>query len=245
MKVLAHLTLALAATFAFSTANAGAVAGATEPTQILNNVQLVASYAELAQQTVTEINQYQTMLRNLINSTPSELLAKAAGSLWADSNMTQTFKNLQTIVVAGQKVTYTLQNADQMFRNLHPGYGSAFDFRNTYKNLSANAMNTVQSALALMGAQSQNFSTEAEVVSELSRRSQSAVGQLQALQAGNDIGVAMVNQMQSLRQLQMAQIRQQSDYLAAQQTRADIGDSAVQNEFGTLRSGRVKNLNVP
>jgi len=57
-----------------NTANAGAVIGATEPTQILNNVQLVASYAQQAQQTVTQVNQYETMLRNLENLNPNALL---------------------------------------------------------------------------------------------------------------------------------------------------------------------------
>ncbi|KAA0178826.1 P-type conjugative transfer protein TrbJ [Cupriavidus gilardii] len=242
---LAKSVLALVVTLSMGTAHAGAIAGATEPTQILNNLQLVASYAELAQQTVTEINQYQAMLQNLMNMTPSQLLGEAAAALWKDNNMTQTFKDLQTIVVAGQKVSYTLQNADQMFRNLHPGYGSAFDFRNGYKNWSNNTMNAVQNALKVMGAHSQNFASEQSVVKELSRRSQSAVGQLQALQAGNDIGVAMVGQLQQLRQLQMAQIQQQSAYIAAQQDRLDAGDSAMQSEFGNIRSGRVKNLNLP
>lgn len=235
----------VAAAFFFTLAaqaHAGAVAGATEPTQILNNVSLIASYAEQAQQTITQFNQYQAMLRNLINSTPSELLGQVAGALWTDSNMTQTFKDLQTIVMAGQKVSYTLSNAETMFKQLHPGYGSAFDFKNGYKSWSQNTLGAVQNAMSVMGAHVQNFATEESMVKELSRRSQSAVGQLQALQAGNDIGVAMVGQMQSLRQMQMAQLQAQSAYIASQQDRTDVGDTAVQNEFGKIRSGRVKNL---
>jgi hypothetical protein len=47
----------VAAIVSATAAHAGAVAGATEPTQILNNIQLVASYAQQPQQTVTQINQ--------------------------------------------------------------------------------------------------------------------------------------------------------------------------------------------
>lgn len=242
MKIVSR-TLLAGALFAFAVnAHAGAVAGATEPTQILNNIQLTASYAQLAQQTTTEINQYETMLRNLMTSTPSELLGQAAGALWNDNNMTQTFKNLSSIVQGGQKVAYTLQNTDQLFHNLHPGYGSAFDFQNGYRNWSDNTLNSVQNALSLMNAHASNFANEQSMVKELQTRSQSAVGQMQVLQAGNDIGVAMIGQMQELRQLQSAQIQQQGAYIAAQQDRANVGDAALAKEFGSLNTGRVKNL---
>lgn len=224
-----------------NTARAGAVAGATEPTQILNNIQLVASYAQQAQQTVTQINQYETMLRNLMNSTPSELLGQAAGALWNDQNMTQTFQNLSTIVMAGQKVAYTLQNTDQLFHNLHPGYGSAFDFQNAYRSWSDNTLGSVQNALSLISAHASNFANEQSMVKELQSRSQTAQGQMQVLQAGNDIGVAMVGQMQQLRQLQMAQIQQEGQYIAGQQNKADLKDSLGQ-QYLTPNATRVRTI---
>ncbi|WP_334021999.1 P-type conjugative transfer protein TrbJ [Burkholderia orbicola] len=224
-----------------NTAHAGAVAGATEPTQILNNIQLVASYAQQAQQTVTQINQYETMLRNLMNSTPSELLGQAAGALWNDNNMTQTFQNLSTIVMSGQKIAYTLQNTDQLFHNLHPAYGSAFDFQNAYRNWSDNTLGSVQNALSLISAHASNFANEQSMVKELQSRSQTAQGQMQVLQAGNDIGVAMVGQMQQLRQLQMAQIQQQGQYIAGQQNKADLKDSLGQ-QYLTPSATRVRTI---
>ncbi|WP_176000832.1 P-type conjugative transfer protein TrbJ [Burkholderia vietnamiensis] len=220
----------------------GAVAGATEPTQILNNLQLVASYAQQAQQTVTQINQYETMLRNLMNATPSQLLGEAAGALWNDNNMTQTFQSLQTIVMAGQKVAYTLQNSDQLFRNLHPGYGSAFDFQHAYKSWSDNTLSAVQNSLATVTAHAQNFTNEQGLVQELRTRSQSAQGQMQALQAGNDIGVAMIGQLQQLRQLQMAEIQSQGQYIAGQQNKADLKDSMLQ-QYLTPKATRVRTIN--
>ncbi|WP_161790900.1 P-type conjugative transfer protein TrbJ [Paraburkholderia sacchari] len=224
-------------------ANAGAVAGATEPTQILNNIQLTASYAQQAQQTVTQINQYETMLRNLMNATPSELLGQAAGVLWNDNNMTQVFKNLSTIVQGGQKIAYTLQNTDQLFHNIHPGYGSAFDFQNGYRNWSDNTLNSVQNALTLMNAHASNFSNEQSMVKELQTRSQSAQGQMQVLQAGNDIGVAMIGQMQELRQLQAAQIQQQGAYIAGQQDEANAKHTGAERVFGNVKSNSVLPLN--
>lgn len=245
MKHIKMSSVIVAMTFIFTTqAHAGAVAGATEPTQILNNVQLTASYAQQAQQTVTQINQYETMLRNLMNATPSELLGQAAGALWTDNNMTQTFKDLSTIVMGGQKIAYTLQNTDTLFHNLHPGYGSAFDFQNGYRNWSDNTLNSVQNALSLVSAHASNFANEQTMVKELQQRSQTAQGQMQVLQAGNDIGVAMVGQMQELRQLQAAQIQQQGAYISSQQDESNAKHSGAERVFGNVQSNSMLPLNA-
>lgn len=237
MKILRQIECAIFLFLALVTqANAGGVIGATEPTQILNNTQLVASYAEQTQQTITQIKQYEAMLKNLMNMTPSALLGNAAEILWNDNNMTSAFKNLQTIIVAGQKINYTLQNSDKLFHNLHPGYGAAFDFQHAYKNWSDNTLNSIQNALSMMSAHTQNFTNEQSLVQELQTRSQTAQGQMQVLQAGNDIGTAMVGQMQKLRQLQIAQLQAQANFMAGQQDASDTKHSIVEKELSKLRS---------
>lgn len=217
----------------------GAVAGATEPTQILNNLQLVASYAQQANQTVTQIQQYQTMLKNLLNMTPSQMLGEVAGKLWNDNNMSTAFKNLSTIVSAGQKISYTLSNQDQYFKNLHPGYGSVWDFQNAYRNWSDNTLNSIQGALQVVSAHMDDFSNEQSMIQQLQQRSQSAQGQLQALQAGNEVGVAMVGQLEKLRQLQMAQMQSQNQYLAAQVDKENMGNTGLSQVYGNLKAKRI------
>lgn len=219
--------------------NAGAVVGATEFTQIANNYQLLFSYAEQAQQTVHQLNQYNTMLRNLASTTPSSLLNQQAALLWSDQNMTKTFRDLRTLVMNGEKVSYTLQNQDQMFKRLHPGYGSEFSSKNEYQSWSDNTHSSVRNALAVAGAQSESFSSEQDVVRELQLRSQSADGQMKALQAGNDIGVAMVGQMQQLRQLQIAQMTAQNQFMSKDTSVVDEKKKSLDIVFGNLRSSKV------
>lgn len=219
--------------------NAGAVVGATEFTQIANNFQLLFSYAEQAQQTVHQLNQYNTMLRNLASTTPSSLLNQQAALLWNDQNMTKTFRDLRTLVMNGEKVSYTLQNQDQMFKRLHPGYGSEFSSKNEYQSWSDNTHSSVRNALAVAGAQSESFSSEQDVVRELQLRSQSADGQMKALQAGNDIGVAMVGQMQQLRQLQIAQMTAQNQFMSKDTSVVDEKKKSLGIVFGNLRSSKV------
>lgn len=221
----------------------GAVAGATEPTQIMNNIQLVLSYVEQAQQTTTQLQQYQTMLTNLMRLTPSNMLGQASQQLWQDQGMAQAFSNLRKIVVNGQNIAYTMANMDSQFKNMHPGYGNfgnGTDFFRSYQGWSDNTLGQVKNAVAMVTTHSENFATEEGMVQELANASNSAQGQLQAVQAGNQIGVAMVGQMQKLRQLQMAQMQAQNAYLAGQQSAADTKTQGTEKVYGGVSSTKIK-----
>src|SRR5579871_4456339 len=205
-------------------AQAGAVVGATEITQIINMVQLIASYVEQAQQTVTQINQYQSMVRNLQQMTPSNMLNQATQKLWQDQNMNQTFMNLRKIVIGGEQISYSLSNLDTNFKKVNPGYsayGNGFNYKQAYANWSDNTMGNVKNSLAMVNAQQDDFATERDMMNELQAKSQSAGGQLEATQAGHQIALSMVGQLQKLRQLQMAQMQAQDAYLTASQGKSD------------------------
>ncbi len=212
---------------------AGSVAGtggATEITQIANNTQLMMSYVEQAQQTITQLNQYQTMLRNLQRLTPSGIADTAAKKLWNDNSMNDTFRNMYRIVVGGQQMAYSLSNMDQQFRNIHPGYGNysnGFDYQNAYRNWSDTTRSSVMGSLRIAAVQADDLQSERDLMIALSDASSSADGQLQALQAGNQIGVAVVSQMQKLRQLQLAQLQAQNTAALAEQGKRDASDDLM------------------
>lgn len=227
--------LATALVMVSGASQAGAAVGATEFTQLANNAQLVAAYGEQAQQTVHQFNMYQKMLQNLKQSVPSALLDQQALQLWNNANMTQTFRNLQTLVINGQKVSYSLSNQDQTFKRLHPGYGADFS-PTVYRDWSDNTHAAVQNALAVSGVQADSIQSEQDMVRELQARSQSADGQLSMMKAGNDIGVAMIGQMQQLRQLQIAQMTAQSHYVESQQSKSDANDALMKQYYSTNTS---------
>jgi P-type conjugative transfer protein TrbJ len=243
--ILLALVLMIATVGQVFAGGAAAPVGATEITQILNNSQLVLSYAEQAQQTVAQLGQYQTMLTNLKSMTPSHLLDTAAGQLWQDRNMYQVFSNLRNIVVDGQRIAYTLSNIDSQFSRVHPGYSgyaneNKLDFFRSYQGWSDNTLDSVKNSLSLMTAHSENFSSEESMMRELMNKSSSAEGQLQALQAGNTVGVQMIGQMQKLRQLQMAQMQAQNSYIAGQQSNNDLKMQGAEKVFGALTSTKIK-----
>jgi type IV secretion system protein TrbJ len=215
---------------------------ATEYTQILNNLELVAAYAEQAEQTLAQLNQYQLMLRNLMNLTPDDVLEAAAQQLWRNREMAAAFESLNTLVKAGRKLKMTARNTGRIFRTLHPGYGSVFDFKHAYRNGSDNALNALERALTVMGAQAQRFSDEEQLIRRLRTRSQTARGQMQALQAGNEIGVALLGQMQQLRQLHMAQLQAHAHFTAAQQDALDAQHHSAERVLGDVQSQRLRPL---
>lgn len=217
---------------------AGGVAGATEFTQILNNVQLMMSYVEQAEQTITQMRQYQTMLQNLQQMAPSTTLDAAASKLWEDQNMARVFADLRSVVMNGQRASYSLANLDKNFGRKYPGYsgyGNGTNYSEAYRDWSDSTLDAVRNSIALVTAHADDFSSEEGMIRELQSKSRSANGQLQALQAGNAVGIQMVGQMQKLRQLHMAQMQSQNAYIAAQQSKSDA-DDAVMRQFVNRRT---------
>ena len=194
---------------------------------------------EQAQQTVHQFNTYQKMLQNLKQSVPSALLDQQALFLWNSQNMMQTFRNLRTIVQNGQQVSYSLATQDQLFKRLHPGYGSAFNSKDSYRDWSDNTHAAVNNALAVSSVQADSIDSEQDMIRELQSRSQSADGQLMMMKAGNDIGVAMIGQMQQLRQLQMAQMTAQGQFMQSQASMQDASKQGTAVFLGNLRSSKV------
>lgn len=226
---------------------AGTVAGfggSTEITQIANNVQLAGSYVEQAQQTVTQMNQYAAMLKNLQQLTPNSALSAASQQLWRNQNMNQSFKNLFTIVNSGQRIAYgsqvLAQRVQSMGRSSGSGLGS-FNFQKAYRDWSDTTQNVLQSSLQNTAVHAESMDTEEDMVNELNRISQSPEGQLQAISAGNQIGIAMVGQMQKLRQLQ---INQSNAYAMTELTKSQEQDATRDLAVGAMGGGctRVRTI---
>lgn len=222
----------------------GMVAGATEPTQIANNIQLLLSYMEQAQQTITQANQYATMLRNLKQMTPSSALNVASSQLWRNQDMNSNFKSLYQIVNGTQRIVYNSKNLDGQLKSMGPSYGDALsgvDLQKEYKKWSGMTTGIVQDALQATTIQAENLETEDQLVNELNNAAQSADGQMQALGAANQIGIAMMGQMQKLRQLQMTQMKAQNMVEYAKQAKSDQSDELTRKMF-TAKCKRLQSM---
>jgi type IV secretion system protein TrbJ len=184
-------------------AEAGAFA--TEVTQLLNHAELVLMYIRQGLQLENELAMYANMLRNTKNLSPQTF-----GQIAADISA------LAQIVQGGQALAYSLGNLDQLFRSTYPGYGTnAAVYYQNYQRWSQTSLDTTLGALRAAGLQSQQMVTEQSIISTLEGMSESADGQMQALNVLGQISDQQVQQLMKLRELMMADMSSKQAYQAA------------------------------
>jgi type IV secretion system protein TrbJ len=197
--------LILVAISADTPQKAEAGAFATEVTQLLNHAQLVLAFIRQGLQLENELAMYANMLRNTKNI-PNQRF----GSIQADINA------LAQIVQGGQALAYSLGNLDQLFRSTYPGYGTTpTAYYADYQRWSQTSLDTTLGALRAAGLQGQQMQSEQAVISSLESMSQSADGQMQALNVLGQITDQQVQQLMKLRALMMADMTSKQAYQAA------------------------------
>lgn len=221
------IALAVAASFTAvaPSTQAGSVAGfggATEITQLANNVELVNLYLQQVQSYATQLQQYQNMLQNTLN-----IPAQVWGAIQAD------LMGVANIVKQGQALAYSAQNIGTQFQNTFKGfsYPQGFNFKTEYRNWSRATLDGIKGAFEAAKMQADQFATEEGVLIGLRSQSQSAQGQMQALQVGAQIAEQQVQQLQKLRQLMMVQMQAQNSYLAAQEQKDAASRLALDDFF--------------
>src|SRR6266849_5270814 len=197
-------------------AEAGAFA--TEVTQFLNHAQLVLAYIRQGLQLETEIAMLATMLRNTKNLSPQKF-----GQIQADMNA------LAQIVQGGQALAYSLGNLDQLFRKTYPGYGTnPTVYYMNYQKWSQTTLDTTLGALRAAGLQGQQLQSEQAVINSLESMSQTADGQMQALNVLGQISDQQVQQLMKLRELMMADMSSKQAYQAAVIQQQAASEAAAQ-----------------
>ena len=108
------VTAALAASFIFSAqpANAGGMTGgATEVTQMMNNIELMFQSVQDAENLLTTINQYTTMLQNL-QQLPAQVVSQTLGENFGElGKKIETFQKVAMVVSQVQQSSLALGNA--------------------------------------------------------------------------------------------------------------------------------------
>ncbi|MGO9445706.1 MAG: P-type conjugative transfer protein TrbJ [Thiobacillaceae bacterium] len=196
MKLFISPTLILAALMAASPV-APACAGvpglnplaASLPEQIVQEGTLINQLT----QTITQTSQQLQMLVNQIKN-----LQSLPTQLWP--NISSQIAQLINIAGQAQGLTYASMNTASQ---VQMQYGNASarlpNYSQSLQQWTTNLNSQVASILRQYGFEANNFSTEQSALQGIQNASQSAVGRLQVLQAGNQISGMMVNQLQLLR----------------------------------------------
>ncbi|EEQ2490315.1 P-type conjugative transfer protein TrbJ [Escherichia coli] len=198
------------------------------------NVQQAMQYAKdietalnTAQQLQTQIDQYNALLKQGMQL-PDSVFDSVKGSLQQVANLYDSTKTI------GRNVS----NLDEQFREQFKGYS---DWLNTtgqasevmperYKQWEQQGADNARNAMKAVGVNVGTFESEDRTLTRLVSRSSGAVGQMQAIQAGNEINAQNVQQLQKLRDLVATQITMQSNYLA-QDNERKAADDAFNERF--------------
>ncbi len=223
-------------------AEAGSATGAaTEWTQLANNAQLVdllkssglqvdnqlTQISQLTEQIQNQLKIYENMLQNTAQL-PNHIWGQVEGDL----------NKLRSIVDQGQSIAFSMGNADDVLKQRFKSYGdlkvnlpNAETFSSTYQSWSDTNRDTIGSTLKAAILTADQFDSEESTMSSLRSMSESADGQMKALQVGHEIAAQQVAQMQKLRGLVSQQMAMMGTWLQTEQTDKDLAQARREKFF--------------
>jgi len=186
----------------------GVVAGATEWTQILNNIQLVQQYEQQVQQYVKQGQQYQAQLKNMETNAGSGL----------NPNLTGLVNNIGGIMQAGQAIGGTMAKIDGNFATKfqNPMAGT---FSQNFKTWTTTSQDTLGASMRAAGLHRDAYQTDTSALQALVQRTKSSQGDVAAIQTLSEINAMQVQQTQKLGDLLATQNVASNAYMAAQNSK--------------------------
>lgn len=242
------LRVALSAVVTFSWAlpvpvDAGGVTGqATEWTQLANNTELISLVGKSAEQVnnqITQISQLAEQIQNQLKIYQNMLqnTAQLPNHIWGQ--VESDLQNLQSVVNQGQGVAFSMGNIDdvlkqrfQSFSEMKSNLPDGASFSSTYQTWSDTNRDTIAGTLKAANLTAGQFSSEESTMSSLRSMSESADGQMKALQVGHQIAAQQVAQMQKLRGLVSQQMTMMGTWFQSEQARQDLAQARREQFFG-------------
>lgn len=195
--------------------SAGGVGGATEVTQIMNNVQLAESYAQQAMQYQNDLMRYQTMIKNLAEH-PLGNLAPQIGALV--SNHARVMAGSKDI---GSSMTRVDQDFAAQFQN-----NTAASYADRFRGWTTHSNDALKASMLNAGLQRESFQSDEDALAALVSKNQASDGNLGALKTLGEINAAQLQESMKLRDLISQQQIAQGTYLAAQNTKEQSTEDA-------------------
>lgn len=239
---------ALICATAAAPARAGAAAGgATEFTQLLNNGELVGLVGKSADQITNQLKQIDQLtqqIQNQLNIYNNMLqnTARLPSHVWGQ--VEQDLNRLQRIVAQGQGIAFSGGNIDDVLRQRFQSYSSfrsappsGATFSASYQSWSDTNRDTIAGTLRAAGLTSEQFGTEEATMSSLRSMSETADGQMKALQVGHEIAAQQVDQLQKLRGLFSQHMAMVGTWYQADQAQKDLAQARREQFFNAPVNG--------
>jgi P-type conjugative transfer protein TrbJ len=238
----ATAVVAAFAVCASAPAFAGSATGAaTEWTQLANNAQLVdllkssglqvdnqlTQISQLAEQIQNQLNIYENMLQNT---------AQLPDHIWGQ--VENDLNRLRDIIDQGQSISFSMGSADdvlkqrfQSYADLQTAAANGTDLSSNYARWSDTNRDTIASTLKAASLTADQFDSEEDTMGSLRNMSETADGQMKALQVGHEIAAQQVGQMQKLRGLVSQQMTMMGTWLQSEQTDKDLAQARREKFF--------------
>ena len=221
---------------------AGGVTGqATEFTQIANNTELISLVGKSAEQVnnqITQINQLAEQIQNQLHIYENMLqnTAQLPQHIWGQ--VENDLKQLQSIAALGQGIAFSMGNVDdvlgqrfQSFADFKTSLPNNENFSSTYQNWSTTNRDTIAGTLKAANLTAEQFASEESTMSSLRSMSESADGQMKALQVGHEIAAQEVGQLQKLRGLVSQQMTMMGTWYQSEQAKQDLAQARREEFF--------------
>jgi len=183
----------------------GGYAGATEFTQILNNIQLADQYAQQVMQYENQLMQYDTMLKNLAQHPFGNI----------SPELYKLTSNSAKVISASRDIGSNMAKVDKNFADQFNS-PLAKSFADRFKGWSENSNDALKASMLNAGLQRENFKSDEAALDALVRKNQQSEGNLAAVKTLGEINAAQVQEMQKLRDLISQQQLAENTYMAAQ-----------------------------
>lgn len=221
-RTLATLAAALAVT-CLSAAAEGAranPAGATEPTQITNMIQLI----DQAQNMISQLRALRAQLQTLRYNTQR----MAAGSWDIRSRAMERLGELQREF---QSHAFNAESFAEDWASTHPGNVGWTDYSSQYRALRMQNLNSARRALRMIGTLESEMDNDRAILDRLRQQGQSAGGQRQAIEAGNMLAAETVRQLNLMRATHQSHQRLQAEQEAAAEQRRAHQDAELEERL--------------
>jgi type IV secretion system protein TrbJ len=240
--VAAAIAVAVLVSIASGPTRAGGVTGqATEWTQLANNAELVSLVGKSAEQVnnqITQINQLAEQIQNQLNIYKNLLqnTARLPDHIWGQ--VENDLGKLQGIVAQGQGIAFSMGNVDDVlkqrfasFADMNSSLPDSASFSSTYQDWSDTTRDTIIGTLKAANLTAEQFGSEESTMSSLRSMSESADGQMKALQVGHQIAAQQVAQIQKLRGLVSQQMTMMGTWYQSEQAQKDLAQARREKFF--------------
>jgi P-type conjugative transfer protein TrbJ len=194
----------------------------------------VVQLAKQAQQLMTELQSYQTQLlqyANMVQNTVA-LPTQAWGTVQADIIQVRNLSNAASLLSGNAGSILTRLQSAEGYVNQLGMIGNMPGQFTMWQQTMGNNLNTMGRVLGLQQDQASN---DAALLARLQAASGSATGQMQAIQAGNELASANAAQLHEIHQTLMATAQMMANQMAVDADRKASEDTALQEYVAPQR----------